>query len=101
MESVRLKGEGICKTFGSTLALESVDLSLKVGEIRALVGENGAGKSTLAKILSGVLALDAGNLYVDDKPYRPHDPRGAFKHGVVIVHQEPTLVPHLKVFEFG
>lgn len=99
MESVRLKGEGICKTFGSTLALESVDLSLKVGEIRALVGENGAGKSTLAKILSGVLGLDAGNLYVDDKPYRPHDPRGAFKHGVVIVHQEPTLVPHLKVFE--
>ena len=46
---VVLKMQGICMTFPGVKALEGVDLTLKKGEIRALMGENGAGKSTLIK----------------------------------------------------
>ena len=52
----RLRMEGIRKSFGGTLALGGVDLTVAEGEIHALVGENGAGKSTLMRILSGALA---------------------------------------------
>ena len=54
---VVLKMQGICMTFPGVKALEGVDLTLKKGEIRALMGENGAGKSTLIKCLTGVINL--------------------------------------------
>ena len=51
---------GVFKSFGGTEALADVGMTLKAGEILALLGENGAGKSTLIKILAGVYTLDAG-----------------------------------------
>ncbi len=49
-----LKLQNIRKNFGGIQALKDVSLSLKKGEVHALLGENGAGKSTLIKILTGV-----------------------------------------------
>jgi ribose transport system ATP-binding protein len=88
---------GICKSFGPTPALRSVDLELRPGEVHALVGENGAGKSTLTKILSGAERPDAGQMLLDGRPYAPSGPREARRLGVAMIYQELTLAPHLSV----
>ena len=53
------------KSYGAVRALRDGNLSLRPGEVRALIGENGAGKSTLVKVLGGVVRRDAGDMLVD------------------------------------
>ena len=60
-----LEMRGIVKKFPGVLALDHVNLSVKKGEVHALLGENGAGKSTLMKILSGAYQKDEGEIYFD------------------------------------
>ncbi|RMF86986.1 MAG: sugar ABC transporter ATP-binding protein, partial [Planctomycetota bacterium] len=69
------------------------------GEVHALVGENGAGKSTLMKVLSGAHKADAGEMFLDGKPYAPANPLDARRHGVAMIYQELSLAPHLTVME--
>ncbi|PWU18628.1 MAG: sugar ABC transporter [Bdellovibrio sp.] len=85
--------------FGSTTALDAIDLSVKAGEIHAIVGENGAGKSTLMKVLSGAVQPDCGTLYLDGQRYRPFSPRDARRRGVSMIYQELSLLPHLTAEE--
>lgn len=75
--------KAISKRFGVTNALESVNFSVRGGEIHSLIGENGAGKSTLMKILAGHLAADEGSISIDGR--------------VSMIHQELSLAPHLSV----
>lgn len=56
--------EGVRKAFGSTVALDGVDLVVAAGTVQALLGRNGAGKSTLVRILSTLLAPDAGRAWI-------------------------------------
>jgi ribose transport system ATP-binding protein len=93
----RLVMRGIRKTFGATVALDGVDLSVHAGEIHALVGENGAGKSTLMKVLSGAIAPDAGTIEIDGDPYRPRNALHGRRAGVAMIYQELSLAPHLSV----
>ena len=95
----RLQLAGIRKRFGATVALAGVDLDVRAGEVLALVGENGAGKSTLMKILSGAHRADAGTMQLDGRPYAPGGPLDARRAGVVMVHQELAIAPHLTVLE--
>ncbi len=81
---------GVAKAFGSTQALEGVDLELRDGEVLAVVGANGAGKSTLNKILSGVLAPDGGEMLLDGEPVRFANPIEARRAGVETVHQHAS-----------
>lgn len=90
---------GVHKRFGATVALAGVDLEVKAGEVRAVVGENGAGKSTLMKVLAGVVGPDAGGMWLDGRPYAPRSPRDARAAGVAMIHQELALAPHLSVAE--
>jgi ribose transport system ATP-binding protein len=93
----RFEMRGIRKAFGGTVALGGVDLSVRAGEVCALVGPNGAGKSTLMAILSGALAPDEGVMALEGAPYRPRDPLEARRAGVAMIHQELSLAPHLSV----
>jgi ribose transport system ATP-binding protein len=92
-----LEMRGIRKHFASTVALDGVDFAVERGEVHALIGENGAGKSTLMKVLSGAIAPDAGEMFLDGQPYRPSDPSVARRLGIAMIYQELTLARHLSV----
>lgn len=91
--------KGIHKSFGSNEVLHGVDLSLKQGEIHALLGENGTGKSTLMNILGGVLHANAGEIYIDGSKAEINSPSEAIEKGIAFIHQELTLVNDLYVYE--
>lgn len=91
--------QGIAKHFHGVPALRHVDLTLKTGEMHAIAGENGAGKSTLMKILSGVYPPDQGEIRIDGQKTTLHTPRDAQRNGIITIHQEFNLIPHLSISE--
>jgi ABC-type sugar transport system ATPase subunit len=90
-----LRLRGISKSFPGVRALDRVDLSVRAGEVLALLGENGAGKSTLNKILAGVHQPDAGVIELDGSPVVLANPHVARCAGVAVIHQEFNLIPAL------
>ena len=88
---------GISKYFAGIRALENVDFACRPGTIHAILGENGAGKSTLIKIMSGVLAPDAGEMLLEGRPVSFASPDEATRSGIVCMFQELSLVPDLTV----
>jgi ABC-type sugar transport system ATPase subunit len=91
--------KNIGKSFGGTVALDNVNLTLERGEVHVLMGENGAGKSTLGKVLAGLLHPDHGTVVVDGAPVRFPSPREAQQAGIGMVHQELAYCPDLTVAE--
>ncbi len=94
-----LQIEGVSKRYGPVNVLDGVSLTLKSGEVHALVGENGAGKSTLVRIAAGMARPDRGQVLIDGRPLRSVTPRAARAAGVGIVTQELTSVPARSVLE--
>ena len=90
---------GMRKEFPGTLALDNVGLTVRRGEIHALLGENGAGKSTLIKCICGAYSATAGEIEVEGRPVSFATPRGAVEAGIAVVHQHYNLVPTLSVAE--
>jgi simple sugar transport system ATP-binding protein len=86
---------GINKRFGTVLANDQVDFTLRPGEIHALLGENGAGKTTLMRILYGLYQADRGQIYINGLPVTIHSPKDAIRQGIGMVSQHFALVsPH-------
>jgi ABC-type sugar transport system ATPase subunit len=94
-----LAARGVDKRFGGVHALRGVDFDLGRDEVHALVGENGAGKSTLIKILSGLVAPDAGAIRLDGQPARIDSVKAAQALGIQTIHQELELALPLSVAE--
>lgn len=90
---------GISKSYGSVRALDDVSFNLRSSEVMALLGENGAGKSTLVKLLSGLVAPDAGTITLRGEPTSFSNPQEAQAAGIAVVQQELSLVPNLTVAE--
>jgi simple sugar transport system ATP-binding protein len=90
---------GISKRFGPVVANDAISLSLKEGEIHAVLGENGAGKTTLMNILSGMYQPDAGTISIRGRETRIASPADALRQGIGTVYQHFTLVPNLSVIE--
>jgi ABC-type uncharacterized transport system ATPase subunit len=91
--------KGIVKRFPGVVANDGVDLAVRGGEIRALVGENGAGKTTLMSILYGLLQPDDGEIVLRGRSVRFTSPVDAIRAGIGMVHQHFMLFPSLTVLD--
>lgn len=92
--------DNITKRFpGGVVANDAVDLTLRGGEILALIGENGAGKSTLMNVLYGLYGADEGTISIDGEPVVFDSPSDAIAVGIGMVHQHFMLVPVFTVAE--
>ncbi len=90
-----LEVKGIAKRYGSVVALRGANITVRPGEVHALLGANGAGKSTLVKILSGVIRADSGTISVNGAPRHIAKPTDALGSGLATVFQDPALIPDL------
>jgi simple sugar transport system ATP-binding protein len=88
----------IRKEFGGVVAIDEFSLTVRRGEVVALVGDNGAGKSTLIKIVSGIHQPTSGEVALDGEPVKLSDPSVARRLGVEVVHQDLAIADHQPVF---
>ncbi|MEM7504086.1 MAG: ATP-binding cassette domain-containing protein, partial [Pseudomonadota bacterium] len=98
MSDICLNVSGVDKSYAAPV-LRQINLTIKWGEIRGIVGENGAGKTTLVNILAGHVRRDSGELAIDGEPYFPNDTRAAISAGVSLATQELSIVDDLTVAE--
>ncbi|WP_369138485.1 sugar ABC transporter ATP-binding protein [Modestobacter versicolor] len=94
-----LEAVGISKHFDGVFALNGAHLSVRPGEIHALLGENGAGKSTLVKVLTGVYHPDAGQVLRSGEELELANVRVANRAGIVALYQELSIIPTISVAE--
>ncbi|MFV0431884.1 MAG: ATP-binding cassette domain-containing protein [Alphaproteobacteria bacterium] len=95
--STILYARNLVKRYGRVVALDHCDVDLKRGEILAIIGDNGAGKSTLIKALSGAVIPDQGEIYLDDKKVKFHNPIEARHEGIETVYQTLAMCPALSI----
>jgi ABC-type uncharacterized transport system ATPase subunit len=97
--SVLVELRAVTKRYGALIANDSVDLSLRAGEVHGILGENGAGKTTLMRILYGLTRPDHGQVLVDGQPVTIRSPRDAIAAGIGMVAQHFSLVTPMTVAE--
>jgi monosaccharide-transporting ATPase len=94
-----LQMQDISKGFPGVIALSNASLTVRRGEVHALVGQNGAGKSTMMKILAGAYRRDSGTIAFGGQPVDFRTPQQAQANGVSTIYQEIILVPYRSVAE--
>jgi ribose transport system ATP-binding protein len=94
-----IRFDKIVKRFGGVTAVKDVSLSVRQGEILALLGENGAGKSTLIKTLAGIHDPDEGAIFYRGAPYRHRPPKFGQRQPVAFIHQDLGLVDWMTIAE--
>lgn len=92
MDEYALQLQNISKYFGSVAANKNIDLTLRKGEILALLGENGSGKTTLMNMISGIYYPDEGRIFVNGEEARISSPQDAFRYKIGMVHQHFKLI---------
>lgn len=97
--STLLRAVDLTKSYAGVHALRRASLSVRAGEVHAVVGENGAGKSTLIKIITGAIERDSGDLVIAGRTIDDNSPRFAKELGVAAIYQQPALFPELTVAE--
>ncbi len=95
MSEELLRVDNVSKAFGGIPVLEDVGLTLKRGEILALVGANGAGKSTLIKVICGAHGADKGEIHIDGQRQAYRTVRDAVAAGVSVAHQHNMTISRL------
>lgn len=94
LSEVRMDAVG--KRYGRVWAVKDVSISIRPGELYTLLGPSGSGKTTLLRLLAGLVAPDAGRIFVDDELIDPVPPE---KRNVGMVFPQLALWPHMSVFE--
>jgi D-xylose transport system ATP-binding protein len=89
----------VSKSFGAVQVLHDVDLTVRAGEVTALVGDNGAGKSTLVKCIAGIHPIDGGEVLFDGNPITLGTPADASRLGIEVVYQDLALADNLDIVQ--
>ncbi|WP_160012282.1 sugar ABC transporter ATP-binding protein [Rhizobium sp. 18055] len=92
-----IHAEGVTKSYGGVRALLDGRLTLRRGEVHALLGGNGAGKSTFLSILTGIVRADGGQVNIKGRPVRYMRPSDALADGIAIITQELSAQPEMTV----
>lgn len=93
------EAKNIIKKFEGVTALRNGNIKIEGAKICGLVGANGSGKTTFARICAGLVKKDDGQIYIDGKEVEINSPFDARKYGIVLVHQNLSLIPDLSVWE--
>ncbi len=99
MTETSLEFNNVRKSFGGVKALKNIKFKVAKGTIHSLCGENGAGKSTLMNIISGIYQKDGGEVLFEGESIDFSEPKQALDKGIVIIHQELTIIRDLSVSE--
>lgn len=91
-QELAIEMRNISKSFGALRANDNINLSVRTGEVHALLGENGAGKSTLMNMLSGIYTPDSGTIKVGGEEVHFSSPKESIRKGIGMIHQHFKLV---------
>ncbi|MEJ0012753.1 MAG: ATP-binding cassette domain-containing protein [Bauldia sp.] len=94
-----LEFRDVKKHFAAIEVLKGVNMTVRPGEVTALVGDNGAGKTTLIKCLAGIFQLDSGEILWEGKPVSIHNPKAAAALGIEFVYQDLALCNNLDIVQ--
>jgi D-xylose transport system ATP-binding protein len=94
-----LQARGVRRRFAAVQVLHGVDLSVRAGEVLALVGDNGAGKSTLIKAIAGAVPADSAEFLIDGQVAAIDSPQAAARLGIATVYQDLALCDNLPVVD--
>ena len=89
----------IVKKFGDFTANDHINLTVRKGEVHAILGENGAGKSTLMNVLYGLYRPTSGQIFINGEEVHLTTPKDAIKNGIGMVHQHFMLIQPFTVTE--
>lgn len=98
-EEAILQMRDVCKTFGSSAALDHVNFQLGAREVHGLLGGNGAGKTTLMNVLYGLYRMDQGEVFLHGQKIEIHSPKDALRHRIGMVHQHFLQIKNFTVIE--
>lgn len=96
---VLIGARNVTVDYSGTRALDDVTVTVRRGEIVAVVGANGSGKTTLLNVLTGQRAQSSGEVFDGAGPLSLDGPRDALRRSIVLVPQEPLHAPTLTVWE--
>jgi trehalose transport system ATP-binding protein len=93
---VKLQLKGVSKTYGKTVVLDNLDITVNENEFFAVLGPSGSGKSTLLRIIIGVESPDSGRIFIDGRDVTDLPPN---RRNVSVVFQSYALYPNMTVYE--
>src|SRR2546421_6971666 len=98
-EAVLLRAERLTRSFGSLLAVDGVDVTIRRGELRSIIGPNGAGKTTFFRLISGEMTPTAGRIFFDEREITGLPQHAVARLGIAKSYQITNVFPHLTVHE--
>jgi branched-chain amino acid transport system ATP-binding protein len=98
-DPVLLRTEGLMRAFGSLMAVNRVDFTVRAGELRSVIGPNGAGKTTLFRLISGEMRPSAGRIVFKGEDITGWPQHDVARLGIAKSYQITNIFPHLTVLE--
>jgi branched-chain amino acid transport system ATP-binding protein len=98
-ETVLLRTERLTRAFGSLVAVDGVDVTIRRGELRSIIGPNGAGKTTFFRLISGEMTPSSGRIFFGGRDITGLPQHAVARLGIAKSYQITNVFPHLSVHE--